>query len=117
MRKVIGVTVVVLVIAVAGIFLINGKKEDTDVTKEKTKVGFVLIGTCDDNSYSQSHYEGMQKTAQKLNLDVIYQECVPTDAKSKEVMRDMIAEGCKIIICSSYDYGEEILEVAAENPE
>ena len=117
MKKVISVTVVVLLIAVAGIFLINGKKEDTDVTKEKTKVGFVLIGTCDDGSYSQSHYEGMQKTAQKLNLDVIYRECVPTDAQSKEVMEKLIEEGCEIIICSSYDYGEEIQEVAKAHPD
>lgn len=117
MRKIISVTVIVLLIAVAGIFLINAKNEDTDVTKEKTKVGFILIGTRDDKSYSQSHYEGMQKTAEKLNLDVIYRECVPTDAQSKEVMENLIAEGCKIIICSSYDYGEEILEVAEENPD
>lgn len=117
MRKVIRVTIVVLLIAVAGIFLINVKKEDTDVTKEKTKVGFILIGNHDDNSYSQSHYEGMQKTAEKLNLDVLYRECVPTDAQSKEVMQKLIEEGCKIIICSSYDYGEEILEIAEAYPD
>jgi len=108
MRKVIGVTVVVLMIVIAGIFLIDEKNVDTDITKEKTKVGFVLIGTCDDKSYSQSHYEGMQKTAQRLNLDVIYKECVPTDGQSKEIMQELITEGCEIIVCSSYDYGEEI---------
>jgi len=117
MRKVIGVTVVVLMIVIAGIFLIDEKNVDTDITKEKTKVGFVLIGTCDDKSYSQSHYEGMQKTAQRLNLDVIYKECVPTDGQSKEIMQELITEGCEIIVCSSYDYGEEILEVAEENPD
>ena len=117
MKKIISVTAIVLLIAVAGIFLINAKNEDTDVTKEKTKVGFVLIGSCDDKSYSQSHYEGMQKTAEKLNLDVIYRECVPTDAQSKEVMEKLIEEGCKIIICSSYDYGEEIQEVAEAHPD
>lgn len=117
MRKVIGVTAFVLLIVVVGIFLINGKREDTDVTKEKTKVGFVLNGNCDDRSYSQSHYEGMQKTAQKLNLDVTYRESVPTDERSKEVMQELIDDGCKIIICNSYDYGEEIVEVAEENPD
>lgn len=117
MKKVISVTAVVLLVVVAGIFLINGKKEDTDVTKEKTKVGFILIGTCDDRSYSQSHFEGMQKTAQKLNLDVTYRESVPTDERSKEVMQELIDDGHEIIICSSYDYGEEILEMAEANPD
>ena len=117
MKRIISITAIVLLVVVAGIFLINAKKEDTDVTKEKTKLGFILIGNCNDKSYSQSHYEAMQKTAQKLNLDVMYRECVPTDAQSKEVMRKLIADVCKISVCSSYDYGEEILEVAEENPD
>lgn len=117
MKKIAGVAAAVLLVAVVGIFLINAKKEDTDVTKKQTKVGFVLIGTCDDKSYSQSHYEGMQKTAEKLNLDVIYKESVPTDEEGKKVIQGLIDEGCEIIICSSYDYGEEIQEAAKENPD
>ena len=116
MKKIISVTAIVLLIAVAGIFLINEKNEDTDVTKEKTKVGFVLIGNCDDKSYSQSHYEGMKKTAVKLNLDVTYKEAVPTDERSKDVMKELIDDGCEIIVCSSFDYGEEILEMAEAYP-
>lgn len=116
MKKVICVIIVIIVITVAGIFLINGKGEDTDITKAKTKVGFLLIGTCDDKSYSQSHYEGMKKTAVKLNLDVTYKEAVPTDERSKDVMKELIDDGCEIIVCSSFDYGEEILEMAEAYP-
>ena len=43
MKKIAGVAAAVLLVAVVGIFLINAKKEDTDVTKKQTKVGFVLI--------------------------------------------------------------------------
>ena len=117
MKKIVCVVAGIVVIIIAGIFLINGKKEDTDVTKERTKVGFLLIGSCHDNSYNQSHYEGMEKTAEALNLEVIYKENVTADASCKVVMEDLIADGCEIIICNSFDFGDWALQVAAENPE
>ena len=68
MKKIIGVITLILTTVVVGIFLINGKKENTDVTKEQTKVGVLLIGNCDDKSYSQSHYEGIEKISKKLKI-------------------------------------------------
>jgi len=117
MKKIISIIVIVLIIVIVGIFLINGKKENTDVTKRQTKIGFLMIGNRDDKSYNQSHYEAMEKTAESLNLNVIYRESAPTDERSKKVMKELIEEDCEIIICNSYDYGEWILEVAEENPE
>ena len=116
MKKVVSVIAIILTIVIAGIFLINGKKENTDVTKKQTKVGCLLIGSCDDKSYNQSHYEAMEKTADTLNLQVIYKENVPTDEACMAVMEDLIGEGCEIIICNSYDYGEWALQVAENNP-
>ncbi len=117
MKKIVCVIAGVLLVIIAGIFLINGKKENTDVTKEKTKVGFLLIGSCDDNSYNQSHYEGMEKTAKKLNLEVTYKENVPTDEECKKTIEGLIEDGCEIIICNSYDFGAWALQAAKENPE
>ncbi|MBO5373322.1 MAG: BMP family ABC transporter substrate-binding protein [Lachnospiraceae bacterium] len=116
MKKVASVIVIILAIVVAGIFMINGKKENTDVTKNQTKVGFLMIGSHDDKSYNQSHYEGMEQTAKKLNLHVLYKENVPVDETCKVLMEELIAEGCEIIICNSYDYGEWIAQTAKENP-
>lgn len=117
MKKIVSVIVIILAVVIVGIFLISGKKENTDVTKEQTKVGFLMIGSRDDKSYNQSHYEGMEKTAKELNLKVIYKENTPTDEACKEVMNELIAQGCEMIIGNSYDFGEWILQVAKENPE
>ena len=117
MKKVASVIVIILVVVVAGIFLINGKIENTDVTSKQTKVGCLFIGRCDDRSYNQTHYEAMEKTAKELNLDVTYKENTPTSANSKRVMIELIQEGCEIIICNSYDYGPWIQEVAQEYPD
>lgn len=117
MKKIIGVVACVIVIIIAGIFLINGKKEDTDVTKDRTRVGCLLIGSCDDNSYNQSHYEGLEKTAEALNLHMIYKENVPTDETCLRTIETLIAQGCEIIICNSYDFGKWALQAAEKYPE
>ena len=48
MRKVISVIVIILAVAVAGIFLINERKENTDVTQKRAKVGMLMLGSRDD---------------------------------------------------------------------
>lgn len=117
MKKIISVIIIILTVVVAGIFLIHERKENTDVTKTKTKVGMIMLGSRDDRSFNQTHYEAMEKTAEKLNLEVTYREKVPTDEGSKETIDELIAKGCEIIICNSYDYGTWAQLKAEENPE
>ena len=117
MKKIIGITVTVLIILVFGMLAMRGNERDTEVTKEVTKVGFLLNGTIDDKGWGQSHYEGMNATAEELNLSVRYRENVPFDDSCMELMQEMIDEGCEIIICNSFDYGTYIAQVAQKNPE
>lgn len=106
-----------LVVIIIGIFLINVNRKETDVTKERTRVGFILNGTCDDRSWGQSHYEAMEKTALELNLEVFYHESVPGGEEAVALMEELIDKGCEIIICNSLQYGDAILEVAQAHPE
>ena len=117
MKRIGIIAAVILVLVIAGILVINGRKIDTDVTRERTKVGVILNGVKNDRSWSQSHYEGMEQCAARLNLDVEYREKVPKDETSIDVMDELIDNGCKIIICDSYSYEEWELEVAKEHPE
>ncbi|MBQ7933887.1 MAG: BMP family ABC transporter substrate-binding protein, partial [Lachnospiraceae bacterium] len=94
----------------------HGNEKNTEVTKEVTKVGFLYNGTIDDKGWGQSHYEGINKTADELNLKVLYKENVPFDDSCVTTMQKMIDDGCEIIICNSFDYGEYIKKVAADNP-
>lgn len=117
MKKVIAVVGIILLVVIAGIFFIHEKELNTDVTKEKTKVGMLMLGAHDDRSFNQTHYEAMEKTAKKLNLTMKYKENVSADDGSKEAIDELIAEGCKIIICNSYDFGTWAQLKAEENPE
>lgn len=114
----IRITILVFIcVIVSGILFIRFQQKDTDITKNRTKVGFILNGETDDHSWGESHYIGMEKCAEELNLDMIYKENVPEDKRSLDTMEWLIAEGCKIIICDSFGYGEWELQCAQKHPE
>ncbi len=117
MKKIFFVFMTILVIVVIGIFFINETKTETDVTKEKTKIGFLLNGICQDKSYGQSHYEGIEKVAEKLNLEILYRENVPENEECVQMIEELIEEGCEIIICNSFGLGEWELKAAEQHPE
>ena len=118
MKKVFYVFATILVIVVVGIFFINVNQAETDVTKEKTKVGFLLNGIYSDASYGQSHYEGIEKVAKTLNLEVLYRENVPETEECTKIIEELIEEeGCEIIICNSFRFGEWELKAAEKHPE
>ena len=117
MKKVSTVILTVLATIIIGIILIHTKEEETDITKDQTKVGMILNGTSDDNSWGESHVEGMEKCAGKLNLKVEYRESVPVDESCMDVMETLIQDGCEIIICNSFGYGEWVASMAEKYPE
>lgn len=111
-RTVIGI---ILSVIIVGILFINEVEVDTEVTRRQTKVGFVMNGSTQDKSWGQSHYEGMEKAADSLNLVVDYRENVPTDERCIPVIEELIADGCRIILCNSYEFGEYEFQVAKEH--
>ncbi len=117
MRKILVAAVGIMGIIMLGIVLISVRETDVEVTKQRTKVGFILNGTIDDHSWGQSHYEGMEYCADRLNLEVDYRENVPADETCEAVIEELIDEGCKIIICNSFGFGEYVLNMAKEHPD
>lgn len=113
MKKIIIIAVAIIVIAIVGIFVI--KSYDSDKNSNVT-VGLVLNGSADDHSWSQSHYESMVNTSEKLGLNLIYRENV-ADADIVTVAEELIAEGSEIVICNSFGYGEYLDEIAEKHPD
>ncbi|MBP3568066.1 MAG: BMP family ABC transporter substrate-binding protein [Lachnospiraceae bacterium] len=113
MKKIIITAVVILVVLICGIFYISNRQEKS----EQWKVGVILNGTKDDQNWTQSHYEGLEETAKELNLEMIYHESVPETEKCFQLMEEMVSDGCKIIICNSFNYGSYALQMAEKYPE
>lgn len=117
MKKVGSIIIAILLIIMVGIILIQTEEQNTDITKEKTKVGMILNGSIEDHSWGTSHYEGLEKCVDELNLAVEYRENVLADEASLTAMEDLIEEGCEIIICNSFGFGEWIVQAAEKYPD
>ena len=105
MKLVYVISAIILAVIIVGMLTINVKKKNTDVTREKTKVAMIMNGSISDHSWGESHYEGLQKTAKELNLDVIFREKIPANKMSEEVMEGLIAAGAKIVVANSFQLG------------
>ncbi len=116
MKKIFFIAGLIIIAIIAGIFVINIYEADTEVTKETTKVGVILNGSKDDQSWSQSHYEGLQQTAAKLNLEILYHENVKEDSVTA-LVDEFVVQGCKIIIANSFEFGTYIEAAAEKYPE
>lgn len=117
MKRLSMIAGIIIILIIAGIAAINIKQADTDITKQQTKVGFILNGAIDDASWGQSHYEAMEVSREELNLAIEYREDVPMDDGCIPVMEELIEDGCEIIICNSFEYGEYELQVAERHPD
>lgn len=117
MKKISIIGSFILAFIIIGIITINGAQRDTQVTKEKTKVGVLLNGECKDKSWGQSHYEGLELTANQLNLDLHYVENTPETEECLAIIDGLIMDGCEIIICNSFNYGEWMIQAAEKYPD
>ncbi len=117
MKKIVITASVILSIIIFGIILIQVKERETNVTKEETLVGIVFNGSKTDESWNQSHYEGMEMIAEELNLSVKYREYISEDETCLPVIEELIEEGAKIIIGSSFGYGPYVEQLAEKYPE
>lgn len=116
MKKIAILTFAILLITIMGIFFITNRYLATEQMKGRTKVGILYNGEINDKGWGQSHYEGLNESAQELDFEVVYEESVPYDETCMEIMERMIDDGCEIIICNSFNYGEWIEKVAKKYP-
>lgn len=87
------------------------------LTAEEMKIGFIYIGSANDEGYSQAHDMGRQHLENSLGISTMYVENIPENADAEKVARDLIDQGCNVIVANSFGYMEYILNVAEEFPE
>ena len=115
MKKVIITSAIIFAAIIAGIIVISMKPwENNDGAY---KVGLILIGEMDDKSHNQTHYDGLSKTAKELNITFELRENIPTDESCCEKMEELIKNGCRIVICTSFEYGQYIEKIAPKYPD
>lgn len=116
MKKVFIISGIIILAILSGIFVITARDTNTAVTEDTTKVGVVLNGIKEDRNWCQSHYEGLEETALRLNLELVYRENVTPEAVEREI--DALVEaGCEIIVANSFEFGTGVERAAEKYPE
>ncbi|KMY67476.1 hypothetical protein AAU61_11640 [Desulfocarbo indianensis] len=103
-----------LVVSVPAALASTVKAEDG----KKMKVAFVYAYNIGDYGWIYSHDQARKKVEEKLGfVQTKGIENVPKDSNAERVLTDLVKEGYKVIVCTSYDYQKTTLKVAEKYPE
>lgn len=86
---------------------------------EPLAVGFVYVSPIGEAGWTWQHDLGRQAMQRTLGPRVAtrYVESVPEGADAERVLRDLAAQGAKLIFATSFGYLEPALRVAADHPD
>ena len=113
--------------AVAAAALVGcGKKEEAPKAEapaaapakpEPLKIAFAYVGPVGDGGWTFAHDNGRKEVEKAFGDKVVttFVEKVPESADAERVIRDMAAQGNKLIFGTTFGYMEPMLKVAADN--
>jgi basic membrane protein A len=78
-------------------------------------VGFVYIGSINDEGYTQAHDRG-RLAVEAMGIPTLYVENVPENADCETAIRNLIDQGCNVIYTNSFGFMDYTLNVAREFP-
>lgn len=94
----------------------NNKSYTNNKPIKEIKVGFLYTGSISDGGWTYTHDQGRIFLEKELNVKTVYKENVPESYESEETMKDMIAEGCNVIVGTSSGYMDYMERTAKNNP-
>lgn len=113
-KIVLGFLAIAVVILIILLITQTGRKQEDDTVK----IGFILSGSISEEGWNGMHYESAVKACQQLDAELLVKENVKEFTGECEIaIRELIQDGAKMIILSSYGYSEEVLDVVREYPD
>jgi len=86
---------------------------------EPLKVGFIYVGPIGDAGWTFAHDLGRKHIEQKFGgkIKTSFVEKVPEGADAERVIRDLVAQGNKLIFATSFGYMDAMEKVARDHPD
>ena len=86
---------------------------------EPLKVGFIYVGPVGDAGWTFAHDTARKAIEEKFGekIKTSFVEKVPEGADAERVIRDLVAQGNKLIFATSFGYGDAMEKVAKDHPE
>ena len=85
---------------------------------EPLKIAFAYVGPVGDGGWTFAHDNGRKALEKEFGDKIVtsFVENVPESADAERVIRDMAAQGNKLVFGTTFGYMEPMLKVAADNP-
>ena len=86
---------------------------------EPLKIGFIYVGTINDNGYNYAHNQGRLYVEEQLGdaVETTYVENVPEGPDCERVLRELAQQGNKLIFATSFGFGDSVIKVAQQFPD
>lgn len=86
--------------------------------RSKVKIGFIMSGSRADEGWNGEHYQGIMKAGEEAGVRVLVEENVTEfSGQCEDAVKKLAKKECGLLILSSYNYSEEIYQMAEEYPE
>lgn len=84
----------------------------------RPKVGLILTGSVTDSGWNGQHYSGVSAACKELGTDLLVKENVEENTgMCAEAIHQLVNDGAKMVILSSYGYPAEAKEVIESYPD
>ena len=112
-RIVLLILFVILLAILIAVLLLTGR-----TFSKKEKIGFIMTGSIGEEGWNGMHYEGVSAAGNDLNVELLVKENIKEfQGECGPAIEDLVNQGCKMIILSSYGYAEEVKDIIEKNPE
>ena len=86
---------------------------------EPLKLGFIYVGPVGDAGWTFAHDSARKAIEAKFGDKILtsFVEKVPEGPDAERVIRDLVAQGNKVIFATSFGYGDAMEKVAKDHPD
>lgn len=117
MKKLLSL-VLALALVVSAFTLTGCGSKDSGKASSDLKVGCIMVGD-DQETYTKAHIDGIIEAAKEVGIpekNLIWKYAVKEDDSCAKAAKELIGNGCSLIIANSYGHQDYIAKVAKENP-
>ena len=110
---------ILVVAALALLLMPKEEKQEIAAVDGKVKVGFVYLTNPGDHGWTYAHEVGRQQLQAHFGdkVETSYVENVPEGPDAARVIRELAAQGNKVIFTTSFGYMDPMLKVSKEFPD
>lgn len=113
-KQIILLGLAALVLAVVIIFITMLGSE----SKDSHRIGLILTGKADGDSWNSAHYSGVVSACNELGTELLVKEDVTEGSgRCAEAIHELVDEGAGMIILSSYSYSSEVSDIIDSYPD